>query len=53
MIFAKISTFFGGQTFVPPGVEEREFGGLGIFMVKNITDSAEYRREGAGFKRIS
>ena len=26
--------------------EEREIGGLGIFMVKNIMDSVEYRREG-------
>ena len=27
-------------------VEEREAGGLGIFMVKNLMDSVEYRREG-------
>jgi len=26
--------------------EEREIGGLGIFMVKNMMDSVEYRREG-------
>lgn len=26
--------------------EEREVGGLGIFMVKNIMDSVEYRHEG-------
>ena len=26
--------------------EERELGGLGIFMVRNLMDSAEYRREG-------
>lgn len=26
--------------------DEREIGGLGIFMVKNIMDSVEYRREG-------
>jgi anti-sigma regulatory factor (Ser/Thr protein kinase) len=26
--------------------EEREIGGLGIFMVKKIMGSAEYRREG-------
>jgi len=26
--------------------EEREVGGLGIFMVKNIMDSVEYRRDG-------
>ena len=26
--------------------EERELGGLGIFMVKKIMDSVEYRREG-------
>ena len=26
--------------------EERDIGGLGIFMVKNIMDSVEYRREG-------
>lgn len=26
--------------------EEREIGGLGIFMVKNIMDLVEYRREG-------
>lgn len=25
--------------------DEREFGGLGVFMVKNIMDSMEYRRE--------
>ena len=28
------------------GVEEREVGGLGIFMVKKIMDSVEYRRGG-------
>ena len=27
--------------------EEREPGGLGIFMVKNLMDSVEYRREGS------
>ena len=27
-------------------VEERGIGGLGIFMVRNIMDSVEYRREG-------
>ena len=27
-------------------VEEREIGGLGLFIVKNIMDSVEYRREG-------
>jgi len=27
-------------------LEEREIGGLGIFMVKNIMDSVQYRREG-------
>ena len=27
-------------------VEEREIGGLGVFMVKNIMDSVEYRRDG-------
>ncbi len=26
--------------------EEREIGGLGLFMVKNLMDSLEYRREG-------
>jgi len=26
--------------------EEREIGGLGIFMVKNMMDSVEYRRDG-------
>ena len=26
--------------------EEREIGGLGLFMVKNLMDSVEYRREG-------
>ena len=26
--------------------EEREIGGLGVFIVKNIMDSAEYRRDG-------
>jgi anti-sigma regulatory factor (Ser/Thr protein kinase) len=26
--------------------DEREIGGLGIFMVKNIMDSVEYRRDG-------
>ena len=26
--------------------EEREIGGLGIFMVKNLMDSVKYRREG-------
>ena len=26
--------------------EEREIGGLGLFMVKNIMDSVEYRRDG-------
>ena len=28
------------------GLEEREVGGLGIFMVKNLADRVEYRREG-------
>lgn len=28
------------------GADERELGGLGIFMVKNLMDSMEYRREG-------
>jgi sigma-B regulation protein RsbU (phosphoserine phosphatase) len=28
------------------GVEKREIGGLGIFMVKNIMDTVEYRRDG-------
>jgi anti-sigma regulatory factor (Ser/Thr protein kinase) len=28
------------------GAEEREAGGLGIFMVKKIMDAVEYRREG-------
>jgi anti-sigma regulatory factor (Ser/Thr protein kinase) len=27
--------------------EEREIGGLGIFMVKNIMDSVEYKRDGS------
>jgi len=27
--------------------EEREIGGLGIFMVKNIMDSVEYQRDGS------
>lgn len=27
-------------------LEEREIGGLGIFMVKNIMDSVKYRRDG-------
>ena len=27
-------------------LEEREVGGLGIFFVRNLTDGAEYRREG-------
>jgi anti-sigma regulatory factor (Ser/Thr protein kinase) len=26
--------------------EEREIGGLGVFMVKKLMDSVEYRREG-------
>ena len=26
--------------------EEREIGGLGLFLVKNLMDSVEYRREG-------
>ena len=29
-----------------PPVEERQIGGLGVFMVKNIMDSMEYRRDG-------
>ena len=29
-----------------PPAEEREIGGLGIFMAKNLVDSMEYRREG-------
>ncbi|MCL2182710.1 MAG: SpoIIE family protein phosphatase [Chitinispirillia bacterium] len=28
------------------GVEEREIGGLGIYMVKNMVDAADYRRDG-------
>ena len=31
---------------VAAGAEEREIGGLGIYMVKNIMDAVEYRREG-------
>ena len=31
---------------ITASVEEREIGGLGIFMVKNIMDSVDYRREG-------
>jgi anti-sigma regulatory factor (Ser/Thr protein kinase) len=27
--------------------DEREFGGLGIFMTKKLMDTVEYRREGA------
>jgi len=27
-------------------IEEREIGGLGLFVVKNLMDSMEYRREG-------
>ena len=30
---------------ITTGTEEREIGGLGIFMVKNIMDAVEYRRE--------
>ena len=30
---------------ITAGAEEREIGGLGIFMVKNIMDSVEYRHE--------
>jgi len=30
-----------------PPVSKRKIGGLGIFMVKNIMDSVEYRREGS------
>ncbi|MDR2780507.1 MAG: ATP-binding protein, partial [Synergistaceae bacterium] len=28
------------------GAEERELGGLGLFMVKRLMDVVEYRREG-------
>ena len=31
---------------ITTGAEEREIGGLGIFMVKNIMDAVEYRRDG-------
>jgi sigma-B regulation protein RsbU (phosphoserine phosphatase) len=31
---------------ITAGVEKREMGGLGIFMVKNIMDTVEYQREG-------
>ena len=31
---------------ITAGVDERELGGLGIFMVKNIMDLVEYKREG-------
>ena len=31
---------------ITAGTQEREIGGLGIFMVKNIMDAVEYRREG-------
>ena len=30
---------------ITTGTDEREIGGLGIFMVKNIMDAVEYRRE--------
>jgi anti-sigma regulatory factor (Ser/Thr protein kinase) len=29
------------------GIDEREEGGLGMFMVKNIMDSVEYKRDGS------
>ncbi len=32
---------------VDRGIEEREVGGLGIFLVKDMIDHVEYRREGA------
>ncbi|MCL2013517.1 MAG: ATP-binding protein [Oscillospiraceae bacterium] len=32
---------------ITPPVGKRKIGGLGIFMVKNIMDSVEYRREGS------
>ena len=35
-----------GQPDITLPAEERELGGLGIFIVKNIMDSVEYRREG-------
>ncbi len=31
---------------ITAGPEEREIGGLGVFMVKKLTDKVEYRREG-------
>jgi len=31
---------------VTRGIEEREIGGLGIFLVKDMIDHVEYRREG-------
>jgi len=31
---------------VTAGVEKREIGGLGVYMVKKLMDSAEYRRDG-------
>jgi len=34
-----------GDPDITKGVEEREIGGLGIFMVKNIMDAVEYRYE--------
>ena len=34
-----------GDPDITVGAEEREIGGLGVFMVKNIMDSVEYRHE--------
>ena len=34
-----------GEPDITLSVEEREIGGLGIYLVKNLMDSVEYRRE--------
>ncbi|MCL2698985.1 MAG: ATP-binding protein, partial [Defluviitaleaceae bacterium] len=31
---------------IEAGVDERPIGGLGIYMVKNMMDAVDYRREG-------
>ena len=36
----------GNDPDVSLSADEREIGGLGVFMVRNIMDTAEYRREG-------
>lgn len=52
MVFADEGVAFNPLTEVPPpditaSVEDRKIGGLGMFMVRKMAKSVDYRREGS------